>query len=567
MICKLKKAVMIMMIDLIVLLAIATAAGAITGVKNLLNMQLKKDLTATAEALEQVYNAHEGQYRLENGKAYKGDYCISDHTEVVDEIFAASEDVATFFYGDTRMVTSVRDDNGNRVTGTKTTEPNVLQTVLKDGEPYYSDHLEISGSAYFVLYYPVHQMGTKEIIGMTFVGIPNKTVMTGLANVVMQIMLCFVIIAVITLVVTVKILNSIVAAVHLTQAAAKEMADGNLAFEISEKTTKRVDEAGDMYRSLLELRESLVEMFASVKQQSDDLMETSNTLDKMADETARTIGHVESAVDDIANGATAQAQDASKAQGDVLQMGNLIEQTVGEIGELRGVSDKMTESGETALGILNELIEVNATAVKAIELIAKQTDETNDAALKIREATNLITSIAEETNLLSLNASIEAARAGDAGRGFAVVADQISKLAEQSNQSGQEIEEITMALIEDSNKAVETMKEVRQIMDDQAVKMNTTNEAFAIVKEGIGASKQSVEHINEMSAKLDKARKDIIDIIQNLTAVAEENAASTEETSAATSEVSAATQSVASAAVSLKRITGDLDTNLSKFTF
>lgn len=556
-----------MMVDLIILLAIATVAGAITGVKNLVNMQLEKDLTATAEAMVQVYNAHEGRYRLENGKAYKGEYCISDHTEVVDEIYEASEDVATFFYGDTRMVTSIRDDSGNRVTGTKTTDPNVLQKVLKDGEPYYNEHLEISGKAYFVLYYPVHQVGSQEIIGMTFVGVPCKTVMTALANVVMQIMLFFVVIAVITLIVTVKILNSIVAAIHLAQNAAKEMAEGNLAFEISEKTTKRVDEAGDMYRSLLELRESLVDMFSSVKQQSDDLMETSVTLDKMADETARTIGHVESAVDDIANGATAQAQDASKAQGDVLQMGNLIEQTVGEIGDLRGVSNKMAESGEMALGILNELISVNETAVKAIELIAKQTDETNEAALKIREATNLITSIAEETNLLSLNASIEAARAGDAGRGFAVVADQISKLAEQSNRSGQEIEEITMALIEDSNKAVETMKEVRQIMDDQAVKMNTTNEAFGVVREGIGTSKQSVENINEMAAKLDKARKDIIDIIQNLTAVAEENAASTEETSAATSEVSAATQSVASAAVSLKKITGDLENNLSKFTF
>lgn len=248
-------------------------------------------------------------------------------------------------------------------------------------------------------------------------------------------------------------------------------------------------------------------------------------------------------------------------------MGELIEQTVSEIGDLRTVSGKMTESGETALTILNELIAVNETAVRAIELIAKQTDETNAAALKIREATDIITSIAEETNLLSLNASIEAARAGDAGRGFAVVADQISKLAEQSNQSGQEIENITTALIEDSNKAVETMKEVSSIMSEQASKMATTNEAFSVVKDGIFASRKSVEHINEMSAKLDQARKDIIDIIQSLTAVSEENAASTEETSAATNEVSAATQSVATAAVSLKQITNDLTISLSRFKF
>lgn len=565
---RIKKAILIMLVDLAVLLALTTALGAKYAVNSLLESQIEKDLTATAYVMMQIYGAHEGTYRLDaSGKAYKGDFCISDHTEIVDDIYSKSGNVATFFYGDTRKVTSIKDAGGKRITDTKTSDPAVLENVLKKGQTYFNKKLDIQGKNYYVLYYPVCQEGGKDVIGMTFVGIERSPITSSILKAIGKIMMYFGVIAGVTFIVTIKLLNSIIAAVYITEAAAKTMAEGNLAFEVSEKTCKRIDEMGDVYRSLLNLRESMTKLFGDVKQQSDDLMNTSDSLDKMAEETARSIESVESAVDGIAKGATSQAQDTTKAQSDIVQMGSLIEQTVGEVADLRKVSNQMTESGETAFGILNELIKVNEDAVKAIDLIAKQTDETNEAALKIREATDLITAIAEETNLLSLNASIEAARAGEAGRGFAVVADQISKLAEQSNQSGQEIEEITKALISESEKAVATMKEVREIMADQAEKMTTTSEAFSVVKDGIGVSRNNVENINTMTDKLDQARKDIIAIIQNLTAVAEENAASTEETSASATEVAAGIQSVATAADSLKKVTEQLEVSVSKFKF
>lgn len=112
----------------------------------------------------------------------------------------------------------------------------------------------------------------------------------------------------------------------------------------------------------------------------------------------------------------------------------------------------MRESSEEAAATLKELDNINQQAIASIDVIYEQTNITNISALKIKEATTLISSIAEETNLLSLNASIEAARAGEAGRGFAVVASQIQKLADQSNESANQIDQIIHALIEDSEK-------------------------------------------------------------------------------------------------------------------
>ncbi|MBQ9119254.1 MAG: hypothetical protein IJY09_04235 [Lachnospiraceae bacterium] len=171
----------------------------------------------------------------------------------------------------------------------------------------------------------------------------------------------------------------------------------------------------------------------------------------------------------------------------------------------------------------------------------------------------------EETNLLSLNASIEAARAGEQGRGFAVVAAQIQKLAEQSNQSTSQIEQIISLLISDSEKAVETMNEVKVIMTEQSEKVVKAGESFSQVKREVDASVDGIARIAASAEEMQNARNSVVDVVQNLTAIAEENAASTEETSASVAEIATIVANIADNAVALKQIAATLEDDMQKF--
>lgn len=332
------------------------------------------------------------------------------------------------------------------------------------------------------------------------------------------------------------------------------------------KINARRDETGRMSRALDQLRISLVYVVSNIKEKSDFVMSASDALSNNVSETTNTMTQVENAVNDIAKGASSQAEDTQKATEHVVVMGDMVEETNQDVQHLLSYASDMKEATEQARNILGELNKVNQKAEEYIDIIAKQTNTTNESALKINDATKLITSIAEETNLLSLNASIEAARAGEQGRGFAVVAAEIQKLAEQSNESAKHIEEIIQELIVDSERAVETMFDVKEIIRAQSEHVEQTDVAFNNITDGVNNSIEAINHISEKSKKLDEARIGVVDVVQNLTAIAEENAAGSQETSASVTEVTAIVDDISDKSESLKKIASELDESMNIFT-
>ncbi len=331
------------------------------------------------------------------------------------------------------------------------------------------------------------------------------------------------------------------------------------------KLSKRKDEVGVMSRALEELRGELARVVSQISEQSGRLFGASQAMNQKAESVTSTVEQVDHAVQEIAEGATSQADETQRATESVVSMGTMIEASTENMELLRENARGMRTAGQEAAVTLSNLDEINRQAIDAIEIIYTQTNTTNESALKIKEATGLITSIAEETNLLSLNATIEAARAGEQGRGFAVVAGQIQKLAEQSNESARKIEEIISSLLEDSQKAVNTMDEVKEVMNQQNENVVKTRDKFNEVQDGIGKTIDGIRDVAGQLEQIDKARTDVVEVVQNLTAIAEENAAGTQETSASVTEVGDHMLGIAKNSGELREIADSLDQEMKLF--
>lgn len=328
---------------------------------------------------------------------------------------------------------------------------------------------------------------------------------------------------------------------------------------------KRKDETGEMSRAINMLHDKLASIASSLKDQSESIFLATDALNVNVSETVTAIEQVEKAVTEIADGASVQANETQKANENVILIGNMVKDTTDEVENLLANATEMKNSSDEASTILMQLEQINNQTKEAINTIYDQTNTTNESAMKIKEATTLITSIAEETHLLSLNASIEAARAGEEGRGFAVVASQIQKLAEQSNESSCMIEDIIDLLITDSKKAVTIMSEVKEIMTKQSEHVTKTDEIFTQVKNGIDSSIDGVTRIAEKTRQMDEARVNVVDIVQSLTTIAEENAASTEETSSSVTEVSSNVTNISENTEKMKNVANELEQNMKIF--
>lgn len=325
------------------------------------------------------------------------------------------------------------------------------------------------------------------------------------------------------------------------------------------------DEAGNIMNAVLKLRGELTGVVADLKTQSKALFTQSDSLSESAANTMANMKDTDRAVDEMANGATMLAQETQSASESVVEIGNMIDEVNDNSEALAKDADDMKELGENAENILKQLIDGQHEMVEHIGVVSDKTHEANQAAEKIAEVVSLITEIASQTNLLSLNASIEAARAGDAGRGFAVVAENIKQLAEQTTSSAADIQDIIHDLETKSNETVEKTDAVNKIVNKQSEDMKKTADILNQVIKGITGLIDRIDGIAASVANMDKSKEKVVDVIQNLSSVSQENAASTEETSASTSMAMGTIEGIANEAVQLKQIAQDLEDRMKAF--
>lgn len=332
-----------------------------------------------------------------------------------------------------------------------------------------------------------------------------------------------------------------------------------------ERYSRLTDEVGNIMNAVLKLRGELTGVVADLKVQSKALFEQSDSLSESASNTMTNMKDTDRAVDEMANGATMLAQETQSASESVIEIGNMIDKVNDNSEALAKDADDMKELGENAESILKTLIDGQHEMVEHIGVVSDKTHEANKAAEKIAEVVSLITEIASQTNLLSLNASIEAARAGDAGRGFAVVAENIKQLAEQTTSSAADIQDIIHDLETKSGETVEKTDAVNKIVNKQSEDMKKTADILGQVIKGIIGLIDRIDSIAASVDNMDKSKEKVVDVIQNLSSVSQENAASTEETSASTSMAMGTVEGIANEAVRLKQIAQDLEDRMKAF--
>lgn len=557
----------ILFVALLPILAVCIAVIIInnTVIKNALLSKTKNELKATAEALHTAYNQNSGEYfRNDSGEIWKGTYNVSLSQKLVVEMSEKTGSSLTFFYGDERIVTSLKDKKGDYILGSKAGDY-VKKNVLQKGDDVFSNRVSVEGTMYYGYYIPVKQNNSDDVIGMIFAGMPVKTVdktinlVSGLLFFVLGIVL------ILTIFVCFIASKGIAAAIEDSVLVVQKMASGNLGVNINEKNLNRKDEVGKLSASTKSLQESLYNMIGSISENTSRLDSSSKDMSNVAGQASDAMSSISENLKSVLSSAKNQAEVTGSVTENVNNINHMLGNTGDEIDGLSDAATDMLKSGREVDNSLKDLYNSNEGVLDAIERIRKQTSETDISVEKIKEAVNLIASIAEETNLLSLNASIEAARAGESGKGFAVVAVEISKLADQSNAASADIEKMIMNLGENSEKTISTMETVQDAINRQSEDMNNTRKIFEKVKGCIKSVAEGVTNIREATERLEGETSCIADDINDLNLQAETNMQNIEETLKAGEDVLKIVKDVSKMSMTVSTAANDMSDSVERF--
>lgn len=380
--------------------------------------------------------------------------------------------------------------------------------------------------------------------------------MTAVITVVLSVSFVFLIL------ITMAVAKSISRNIHIFQDTLSCISQGNLAVRADIQSRDEFAVFGQLVNSFLD---RMAAVLKKVQEVSGEVRMSGETLDDMALQNGTAAAQIGNAVSGISAGAVTQAGETETAAGKIEEMGRSFQSITDYVVHLGNAANQMREASMESARFMQELREANEKTVKAFLKVSGHTRTTNDSAKKIREAAELITSIASQTNLLSLNASIEAARAGTAGQGFAVVAMEIQKLAEQSSGSADIISRIISELTEQADLTVKIVDEVSGVMQQQQQKLQLTQECFAVLEEGIRQSADETNKILEQTGCCAAAGNDVNEVIKSLSSISEENAAAGEKAASSMKELTEMMDRMLLSSGSLKEIARQMEYDLKFF--
>lgn len=328
---------------------------------------------------------------------------------------------------------------------------------------------------------------------------------------------------------------------------------------------KRKDEIGMLVSSFDRMIANLRDLVGQSRDATVKVASSAESMSAISADSARVSSDVASAISEVASGAASQATDVENSVQNVKQLTERIERATETMVKMQDDSETMKKLSESGIDAISDLNNKTAQTNKITSEVVDKINELNMYVKNIDKITNILRTIAEKTNLLSLNAAIESARAGESGKGFAVVADEIRKLAEQSNKHTKDIQIQLDTIYKQARSTSEMAGMAENIIMEQSEKVTQTTKLFMKINEMTSRMTDNIIKSGDMIKEMNTFKEKVLSNMENISAVSEEVSASTQEVSASTEEQLASIEELDNMAVQIKKSADDLIDRMNKF--
>ena len=489
----------------VLIISIVTSRIVVSSLKE----NTKEELRVAAKALREYY-----EYDIVNNNNLVDGFIAYD-TSYIDSMKSTGVDL-TLFRDNIRFMTTITDAGGRRIEGTPASD--AVWQAVSAGDDYYSDKVKINGLDYHVYYMPLKF--ASKVYGMAFSGKPATTIQEAQRSIYKIILsisaLLVAVFGVITLIVARNVANP------LREVAERIEHLLNINLDVRTKTKTSIRETSQLITAAAKLSAVLTDVVGKIQDSALSLTDTVKSTAEMAKESSYASTQIADSMQALAQTVVTMAGNVRDINENVSGMGTVIEQAVQNVENLSKGAGDMTEANNAALEYIESAAKSSVKSSAAIDLITAKINATDEAISKIGVKVRMITDIATQTNLLSLNAGIEAARAGEAGKGFGVVAAEIKKLAEDSNQSAEQINGIVDEIRALSGECVEQAAKVRELITEEGELLGTTRDKFMALAEDIQDSVKEISSVSDITARLAGNVKKVSDDTETMNALAED---------------------------------------------
>ena len=402
-----------------------------------------------------------------------------------------------------------------------------IYNTLKNGDIYFHTNTKVNGESYITYFLPI--IGDGDQIGVIMAATPLLYLNQIVWKIISRIVLCSLIVTSLTFIIVSVYVRALSKKLNNISSIVTNMANNDLSIEYNMYEYEH-DEIEAIFNAGVNLTEQLNTIIDNTKNTANNLKNIVSIMKTSIEDTDNASHDITTAVEFVATGAATQAEETTNATQKVNIIANELSKIESNADELNNVAKTMKLVKDSAMDTVTGLQTANDAIVKDIDSTNNQVAITSESVSQIKEAVNVIKNIAEQTKLLSLNASIEAAHAGEHGKGFSVVATNIGELASQSSDSSKIIESILRDLTKNYALIEDNIKNTTANVEFQSRKITEAHEVFNTLEENINDTVVKVNNINTMIENINNNISEIVDIISNLSAISEENSASTEET-------------------------------------